>query len=268
MSGPATARHPGPRRREARDGHRVRSPTLLDVLSYTDIDRALVVTAHPDDVDFGAAGTVATMVAAGVDVTYCLVTDGQAGGYDETIDRREMAAIRRAEQTEAAAVVGVTDLVFLGHPDGAVEYSLDLRHEIARVIRRTRPRVVISQSPHVDLASTYASHPDHVATGQAVFAAVYPDARNPFAFPELVTSGLDPWSVDELWVMGHPDSTAFVDISAHLDRKIEALRCHRSQHRDPGAMEERVREWNRSNAVRGGLPDGAAAEVFLVVDTR
>ena len=231
-------------------------------------ERLLVITAHPDDVDFGAAGTVATMTDAGVEVSYCLVTDGQAGGYDETIDRREMAAIRREEQTKAAAVVGVSELVFLGHPDGAVEYNLELRHELSRAIRQARPNVVISQSPHLNLASTYASHPDHVATGQAAFAAVYPDARNPFAFPELLTSGFEPWSVDELWVMGHPDGDEFVDISAQLDRKVRALRCHVSQHRHPEGMEERVREWNRGNAERGGLPDGAAAEVFYVVDTR
>ncbi len=238
------------------------------MLSPTEIERALVITAHPDDVDFGAAGTVANMTDAGVAVTYCLVTDGQAGGFDETIDRREMAAIRREEQTKAAAVVGVTELVFLGHPDGAVEYSLELRHELSRVIRQSRPDVVISQSPHVNLASTYASHPDHVATGQAAFAAVYPDSRNPFSFPELVTSGFAPWSVDELWVMGHPEGGGVVDISAQIDRKVRALLCHASQHQNPEGMEERVREWNRGNAERGGLPAGTFAELFYVVDTR
>ena len=238
------------------------------MLNPTEIERALVITAHPDDVDFGAAGTVANMTDAGVEVSYCLVTDGQAGGHDTTIDRIEMAATRREEQTKAAAVLGVTDLVFLGYPDGAVEYDLDLRHALSRVIRQTRPNVVISQSPQINLASTYASHPDHVATGQGVFAAVYPDSRNPFAFPELVTSGFEPWSVDELWVMGHPDGTDFVDITAQIDRKMTALRCHESQHLNPDGMEERVREWNRFNAERGGLPDGSYGEVFYVVDTR
>ncbi len=241
---------------------------MRPVLNITDIERALVITAHPDDVDFGAAGTVANMTDAGVEVAYCLVTDGQAGGHDVTIDRLEMAATRREEQTKAAAVLGVTELVFLGHPDGAVEYSLDLRHELSRVIRQTRPNVVISQSPHINLASTYASHPDHTATGQAVFAAVYPDSRNPFAFPELVTSGFEPWSVDELWVMGHPDGAGFVDITAQIDRKVRALRCHVSQHLNPDGMEERVREWNRFNAERGELPEGSFGEVFYVVDTR
>jgi LmbE family N-acetylglucosaminyl deacetylase len=238
------------------------------VLRPDEIERALVITAHPDDVDFAAAGTVAMLTDAGTVVTYCLVTDGQAGGFDDRITRTEMAAIRREEQTKAAAEVGVTDLVFLGHLDGSVEFTLDLRHELTRVIRQVRPRVVISQSPTINLASVYSSHPDHVATGQAVFAAVYPDARNPYAFPELLTSGYEPWAVDELWVTAHPDGVDFVDITSQLDRKMRALHCHESQHPDPEAMEQRVRDWYRFNAEQGGLPDGASAERFYVVDTR
>lgn len=243
------------------------------MLEPHEIERALVITAHPDDVDFGAAGTVANLTDAGVDVTYCLVTDGQAGGYDSSIARSRMAAIRREEQTKAAAEVGVTDLWFLGHMDGEVEYNLELRHELSRVIRQTRPRVVISQSPHLNLQSTYGSHPDHVAGAQAAFAAVYPDSRNPFAFPELLTSGLEPWSVDELWVTnhhepgGHPGNV-WIDITAQVDRKIRALMCHESQHRDPDGMEERVRAWFRSNGAEARLPEGSSAEKFFVVDTR
>lgn len=232
------------------------------------IERALVIIAHPDDVDFGAAGTVANLTDAGVVVTYCLVTDGQAGGFDETISRPRMAAIRREEQTKAAAEVGVTDLCFLGHMDGEVQFTMELRHELTRVIRNTRPNVVITQSPEINLASVYSSHPDHVATGQAAFAAVYPDARNPFAFPELLTSGYAPWSVDELWIMNHPAGADYVDITAQLDRKMSALHCHVSQHRDPTGMDDRVREWFRSNAEQAGLPEGSSAERFYVADTR
>jgi LmbE family N-acetylglucosaminyl deacetylase len=153
------------------------------MLQFSEIERALVVTAHPDDVDFGAAGTVAALTDAGVVVTYCLVTDGQAGGFDHTIPRREMASIRREEQTKAAAEVGVTDLRFLGFMDGTVEVTMELRHDISLIIREVRPQVVITQSPLRNLASTYGSHPDHTATGEATMCAVYPDARNPFAFP-------------------------------------------------------------------------------------
>jgi LmbE family N-acetylglucosaminyl deacetylase len=242
------------------------------VLKPDEIERALVVTAHPDDVDFGAAGTVANLTDNGVEVTYCLVTDGQAGGFDETISRPRMAAIRREEQTKAAAEVGVTDLVFLGLMDGEVEYGLELRHAISRVIRQVRPQVVITQAPTINITSVYGSHADHVATGQATWAAVYPDARNPFAFPELVTSGYEPWAADEIWIMfgaGHPaETTVTVDITDNLERKISALMCHQSQHREPESLEARIRSWFQEIAKEGQLADGRSAERFAVVDAR
>jgi LmbE family N-acetylglucosaminyl deacetylase len=238
------------------------------VLEIEDIERALVVMAHPDDVDFGAAGTVANLTDAGVEVVYCLVTDGQAGGFDRTIPRAEMASIRREEQTKAAAEVGVTRLEFLGHMDGAVVADHGLRHDIAMVIRRVRPQVVITQSPIRNLASTYGSHPDHLATGEATMCAVYPDARNPFAFVGMPCADLDEWAVSEVWIVNGPDADGFVDITGNLDRKIAALRAHASQHDDPDAMEERVRRWWESIAREAGRPPGSSAESFRVVDTR
>ena len=242
------------------------------MLQPNEIERALVITAHPDDVDFGAAGTIANLTDAGVHVTYCLVTDGQAGGYDESISRPRMAAIRREEQTKAAAEVGVTDLVFLGYMDGEVVFDLELRHAMSRVIRQVRPQIVITQSPLINITSVYGSHADHVATGQAAWTAVYPDARNPFAHPELLTSGLEPWSVDEIWIMfgtGSVDEPVeSVDITAQIERKIRALRCHESQHQDPDALEERVRQWWGGLAVEAGLPEGSFAERFFVADAR
>jgi LmbE family N-acetylglucosaminyl deacetylase len=240
------------------------------MLQPSEIERALVVTAHPDDVDFGAAGTVAVLTDAGVAVTYCLVTDGDAGGSDRSMARSEMAAQRRREQTNAAAKVGVTDLVFLGHGDGRVEASLQLRADISRVIREVRPTVVLCQSPERNLDRIYASHPDHLAAGDATFSAVYPDARNPFAFPELLAAGHEPWAVSELWVMasGSPSAASPVDITAQVDRKIAALMCHESQHQDPERTATMVREWTRATAAQFGLADGTAAEAFRVVNTR
>jgi len=237
-------------------------------LNPDEIERALVVQAHPDDVDFGAAGTVATLTDAGVAVTYCLVTDGQAGGFDLEIPRSEMAVIRRGEQTAAAAEVGVTDLVFLGRMDGEVVADLGLRHDLTRVIRRVRPDVVMIHPPEIVVSSVYGSHADHVATGEASWSAVYPDARNPFAYPELVTDGLQPWAVSEIWIINHPASNAHVDITEQFDRKLRALCCHRSQHQDPERMMSSVRGWNERNATLGGLPAGLLAEAFLVVDAR
>jgi LmbE family N-acetylglucosaminyl deacetylase len=242
------------------------------MLAFSEIERVLVVTAHPDDVDFGAAGTVAALTDAGVEVTYCLVTDGQAGGFDHSIPRKEMASIRREEQTKAAAEVGVTDLRFLGFMDGTVEVTMELRHDISLVVRQVRPQVVITQSPLRNLASTYGSHPDHTATGEATMCAVYPDARNPFAFPGLPCADLEDWKVQEVWIqagpMGGDPDLAVVDITEHLDRKFRALRCHVSQHVDPDAMMERVGARFRQLAVEHGLPEGHSAELFRVCDTR
>ncbi len=238
------------------------------MLSLDEIERALVITAHPDDVDFGAAGTIANLTDLGAKVTYCIVTDGQAGGFDDSIPRPKMASIRREEQTKAASKVGVSDLVFLGWMDGEVESGLELRHDLSRVIREYRPQVVLTQSPALNLRRIYASHPDHIAVAQSAIAAVYPDARNPYAFTDLITDGLEPWAVDEIWVMGHPEPDEFVEITPQIERKISALLCHESQHRDPSQMMDRVRELNAETAQAAGFGADAFAEAFTVVDTR
>ena len=169
---------------------------MADVLDDADIARILAITAHPDDVDFGAAATIATWTDAGIEVAYCVVTDGDAGGQDEDFPRAEMPALRRAEQVAAAKCVGVQDVRFLGYPDGRVEATLDLRRDLARVIRQVRPDRVVCPSPERNYARIPASHPDHRAVGSAALDAVYPDARNPFAFPELHDrEGLAPWTV-------------------------------------------------------------------------
>ena len=175
------------------------------LLNDSEVRRALVIAAHPDDIDFSAAGTVARWTDAGIEVTYCLVTDGDAGGFDESFPRAEMAPLRRKEQTAAAACVGVHDLRFLGYPDGRVEPSLALRKDLARVIRQVRPDRLICPSPERNYERIGASHPDHRAVGSAALDAVYPDARNPFAFPELLADeGLQPWTVREVWVTAGP----------------------------------------------------------------
>ncbi|MCU1396452.1 MAG: putative hydrolase [Ilumatobacteraceae bacterium] len=251
---------------------RVGAHTLAGMLEPQDVQRALVITAHPDDVDFAAAGTVANLTDRGVEVTYCLVTDGDAGGFDQTIPRPQMATMRRAEQTRAAKEVGVESLVFLAFGDGRVQYDLVLREALSRVIRQVRPQLVITQSPHLDLARIYGSHPDHVATGQAAIAAVYPDARNPFAYPGLLEEGLEAWTVPEVWVMapaGDPGPTMHVeDVTDNVDRKIRALMAHETQHQDPSRIGDMVRTWLAATAERFGLDAGRSAEAFLVVETR
>ncbi len=231
------------------------------------IHRLLVVTAHPDDVDFGAAGTIATLTDAGVEVGYCIVTDGDAGGFDPAVPRSEIPRIRREEQTAAAKEVGVSELRFLGYPDGAVEPSLALRKDISREIRRFKPDVVMCQSPVRDFNRIYGSHPDHLATAEATMGAVYPDARNPFTFVELMEEGFEPHSAWQIWLMGGPTPNKWVDMTAQFDRKIAALLCHASQLPDPDGMQARIRMWNEAIAVSGGLPPGSTAEAFQVVET-
>ncbi len=230
--------------------------------------RYLHVAAHPDDLDFGAAGTTASLTASGDEVVYCLVTDGQAGGFDNTISRDEMADIRRREQTAAAKVVGVTDLHFLGFPDGQVVADLDLRKALARVIRQVRPDRMLTQSPVRNLARMFASHPDHLAVGEACLNAVYPDARNEFAFPELLTGeGLEPHTVSQVWLMGGPEPDHHVDITDHIEAKIEALLCHESQLQEPGRMPDLLRDWARGTAEQAGLGSDRYAESFRLLET-
>jgi LmbE family N-acetylglucosaminyl deacetylase len=236
------------------------------------VERILMVTAHPDDVDFGAGGTIAGWTAAGVEVAYCIVTDGDAGGFDPDVPRDRIPGIRRDEQRTAAAELGVSDVTFLGYPDGRLEVSLDLRRDIARQIRRFRPQRVVTQTPYWSWRSIYRSHPDHRAAGEAALSAVYPDARNPFTFMELRDDeGLEAWTVPETWIMVDEldgVTPTVVDVTDTIDRKLAALRAHVSQVTDPAALEDRVRTWLGDNARRHGLPEGRYAEVFSAVDTR
>jgi LmbE family N-acetylglucosaminyl deacetylase len=230
-----------------------------------DVERVLAVEAHPDDVDFGAAGTIAQWTDAGIEVTYCIITDGDAGGFDHSVPRSEIGAIRRAEQIAAAKEVGVSDVRFLGYRDGRLEVSFDLRRDIARVIREVRPQRVICQSPQRNMVRIPSSHPDHLAAGEATLCAIYPDARNPFAFHDL--ADLEAWSVAETWVQGMERVNTYVDITDTFDRKMAALHAHASQHPAPDGLEEMVRGWNGANARAAGMPPGRLAEGFWVFST-
>jgi LmbE family N-acetylglucosaminyl deacetylase len=230
------------------------------------IERILVVSAHPDDVDFGVGGSIATWTSAGIDVSYCMVTDGDAGGSDLELPRPEMARVRREEQTAAAATVGVTDLHWLAYPDGRLQPTIELRRDITRVIRTVRPQRVVCQSPERIWERVFASHPDHLAAGEAAVSAVYPDARNPFAHPELLADGFEPWTVPQLWLMAHPETDVYVETTATIDKKVAALMCHVSQIPDPPALDQRIHEWGASIGAAVGLPDGRTAEAFKSVD--
>ncbi len=231
------------------------------------IERILIVTAHPDDVDFAAAGSVAAWTKAGIEVSYCIATNGEAGGSDLSMSRADMALLRQQEQRAAAHVVGVTDVTFLGYPDGQLEPTFALRRDINAAIRRVRPDRVVCQSSQRDLTRFYASHPDHLAAGEAALCAVYPDARNPFAHPELLAAGLEPHTVPETFIMTWGDATVAVDITDTFDLKMTALGCHQSQIADPAQLAARLRGNFESQGRAAGLAPGRMAETFLAVAT-
>lgn len=231
-------------------------------------ERALVVMAHPDDADYSCAGTVALWTEAGAEVVYLMVTDGEAGGDELTLDGSEIAAMRREEQRRAAAEVGVKDVRFLGYPDGRVVASLDLRRDIARVIRQVRPERVVVPDPERNWDSIAASHPDHLATGEAAINAVFPDARNPHAHRELLAEeGLAPWTVAQVWVVGGPEPRHHSDVTDVFERKIAALAAHESQIEDIAAVEPMLRRRMAANAAEAGLPEGRLTETFRIVHT-
>ncbi|WBQ04235.1 PIG-L deacetylase family protein [Kribbella sp. CA-293567] len=230
----------------------------------SEIERILVVSAHPDDVDFGAAGTIALWTRAGIEVSYCLVTDGQAGGFEPDRDRASMPAVRRAEQTIAAKEVGVHDLHFLGYEDGCLEPTQDVVRDISRVIRQVRPQRLVCQSPERNWSRLPASHPDHLAAGEATVRAFFPAAGNPFAYPELTEAA---WTVNELWLIAHPEANHYVDITETIDRKLAAVLAHTSQHANPEALTTRLHSLFRQLATTAGYPENHYAEAFTVVTT-
>ncbi|MCI2975087.1 MAG: PIG-L family deacetylase [Ferrimicrobium sp.] len=239
-------------------------------MSLTELEPAqsvLVVTAHPDDVDFGVAGTIAKWRAQGTEIAYCIVTDGDAGGFDPSIPRSEIPSIRRREQVAAAKAVGVDTVEFLGYHDGSLEVSMQLRHDITAMIRRFKPERVLCQSPIRNFARIGSSHPDHLAAGEAALCAVYPDARNPFTHQDLLEDGLEAHTVLDVALMAYPDPTHYVDVTDTFDAKIEAISQHASQLPDPSGMREMVRGWLAAGAASAGLPEGRLAEMFFLVKT-
>lgn len=240
----------------------------MTALADEEIERVLVVAAHPDDIDFGAAGTIAGWTSAGIEVAYCLATYGDAGGFDPAVPRAEIPGIREREQRAAAAAVGVSDVTFLGYPDGRVQATYELRRDLARQIRRVRPNRLLCPSPERNWQRIGPSHPDHLAVGEAALCAVYPDARNPFAHPELLAEeGLAEWTVAEVWMTGGPTPDHYVDITETFDKKVAALREHASQTAHMTDLEAFLRRWLVANALAASLPDGRLAESFQVLST-
>jgi LmbE family N-acetylglucosaminyl deacetylase len=225
--------------------------------------RVLCVSAHPDDIEFGCSGSVATWTDNGDDVTYCIVTDGSTGTADPELAGERLAKIRRDETLEAARIVGVTDVRFLDYVDGYVEYTLDLRKDIARVFRDAKPERMVVLDPGPILGEWFVNHPDHRAVAQASLDITVTAGTTPGHFPELLREGYEPWrGLREIYVMGPAVGTHAVDISTTIDRKIAALKAHRSQ------IDWDVEPMIKEGAKMAGQAHGYAyAETFRVLPT-
>ncbi|MBF6591698.1 MAG: PIG-L family deacetylase [Ktedonobacterales bacterium] len=212
--------------------------------------RVLIVMAHPDDGEFSCGGTIARWAAEGHDISYCLVTDGQVGDAgDNEITSERLAEKRRKEAQDAADALGVRHpVIFLHHWDSRVQHTLELRRDIARVVRQVRPEIVICQDPtRYWSGQGYINHPDHRIAGEATLAAIMPVAGTRLAFPELAEEGLAPHEVSEVYITGAESADRWVDIGASLPTKIAALRAHVSQLKDWDPTEP-VTHWARENA--------------------
>ena len=229
----------------------------------TPLERVLVVISHPDDAEFGAGPTIAHLAAAGARVDYVVTTDGSKGTEDPEVTPEQLSSTRMGEQRAAADILGVTEIVHLGHPDGYLTPSLQLRRDITRQIRRFRPDLVITQNPTRRLDhNPFIGHPDHLATGEATLAAVYPAARDHLNFPELWRDeGLEPWKVRQVLLTGVEEPNLWIDVSATFETGLQAIMAHVSQVK-PTEVEERMRE--RARLV--GEPQGIGlAQAFASI---
>jgi LmbE family N-acetylglucosaminyl deacetylase len=214
----------------------------------TEVRCVMVVVAHPDDAEFSAAGTVAKWAREGKEIVYVLCTAGDKGTSDPSISPAQMAEVRRREQEAACRVLGVKEVVFLGYEDGVLESTLELRRDVVRQIRRFKPDVVICPDPMSRWSGQqYLNHPDHRAAGDAALDAVYPSARDPHVFPELLAEGLQPHKVREVYIISREHADVYVDIGETIDTKIAALHEHASQVAD---HKDQVDQWVRDGARR------------------
>jgi LmbE family N-acetylglucosaminyl deacetylase len=220
-------------------------------------ERAMVIAAHPDDPEFGCGATVAKLADQGLAVTYVLLTSGDKGSHDPGVRPGQLAAMREREQRAAAAVLGVGEVVFLRYADGILENTLALRAQLANLLRRHKPHVLFA----IDPWRRYQMHPDHRAAGFAALDAVYA-AREWNIFAEQLVEDDDPWRVKEILLFWTDQPDHWVDVTATIDRRIEALACHETQIKDRQKLDERIRERCAKAGEAGGYP---YAEEFKLI---
>lgn len=223
----------------------------------------MVVVAHADDAEYGCSGTVAQLTRRGWDVVYVLCTDGSRGSEDRDLSGEDLSAIRRREQIAAGKILGLKAVEFLGYPDSFLTPSLELRKDIARMIRKHRPDVLITNNPTRELSNnSYIGHPDHQAAGEAALSAAYPTSRDHLAYPDMLEEGLEPHRVQEVWVMrSGDDANHIIDLTDEdLEKSISALKAHTSQ--VPSDVDDRVKEWKARNGERHGVKYAESFRLF------
>jgi LmbE family N-acetylglucosaminyl deacetylase len=215
--------------------------------------RAMFIYAHPDDIEFGVAGTAALWASRGCEVTYVVLTDGNVGSHEADMTQEKLALLRRAEQTAAADVVGAT-CVFMGQHDGLLQPTLELRKELVCLIRQRRPNTVVCGDPTVYFPSeNYINHPDHRAAAQVALDAVFPAAEMHLLYPDLDAAGLAPHKVNYVYISWPAQKpNYYIDITPTIEKKIEALRQHASQLGDWDPS-ERIRAWNAETGKKVGF---------------
>ena len=229
-----------------------------------EIERAMVIYAHPDDAEFSVAGTVAKWAKAGVEITYCMVTNGASGSQDPEMTREKLRDMRYAEQREAAKVLGVKNVVFLGYEDGYLYPTLEVRKDVARQVRIHKPDVILAMDPRFRVADEgYINHPDHIAAGEVALRTINPDASTRQMFPELWRDEkLEPHKPKALFLEAFGDGGTVIDISDTMATKIKALLLHRSQ-LGPEA-EGFVRDWNKRTGKSAGYKFGESFKVIML----
>ena len=228
-----------------------------------EIERAMVIYAHPDDAEFSVAGTVAKWAKAGVEVTYCMVTNGASGSDDPKMTRDKLRDIRYAEQRKAAKILGVKHVVFLGYEDGYLYPTLEVRRDVARQVRIHKPDVILTMDPTYRVGEGYVNHPDHIAAGEVALRTINPDASTRQMFPELWNDEkLEPHKPKALFLAAFGGVGTVVDVSETMDTKIKALLVHGSQ-LGPEA-EGWVRDWNKRAGKSAGYKFGESFRVIML----
>jgi len=208
---------------------------------WSDVERVMVIMAHPDDPDFTCGGTVLQMTRQGIEVTYMILTNGDKGNHNPEITRNQLIAMRQIEQRNAAEISGVKNVLFMGEEDGFLRPTRDIRKRVTREIRRIRPQLIICPDPDRYLVGDgYINHPDHRNAGLVALEAIFPAADNPMFYPDMADEGYPPHKISQLYIQGHPDADVEIDISADMHAKLDAILAHKSQFAEPEKLKERM----------------------------